>query len=132
VRRAGVGTTYGLMVAIIFSGIVVLGLWPVIVTLALVQILFRSGQFGTMKPCYDMLFSAVSEEQKYKSKNFIDTSVVRSAYLIGGWFFTLLKFIGLSIANITAVAAIGMLLLGYLGVDLGRRFERRGSRPTQA
>ncbi|NNF16478.1 MAG: MFS transporter, partial [Gammaproteobacteria bacterium] len=36
VRRAGVGTTYGLMVAIIFSGIVVLGLWPVIVTLALV------------------------------------------------------------------------------------------------
>ena len=130
VRHMGVGKTYGLMVALILVGVITLGIWPAIASLALAQVMFRSGQFGTMKPCYDMLFSIVTEEQKYKSKNFIDTSVVRAGDLFGGWFFTLLKVVGLSLSAITAIAAVGLVALGYLGVQLGGRFDRQSVKRT--
>ncbi len=125
VRRFGVTGTYGGSIVAVIAGVIVLGIWPAVLTIAAAQVVLRAGQFGTMKPCYDMLFSAVSREQKYKSKNFIDTALVRGGDLIGGWSFTGLKFIGLSIGSITAVTVLLLVAFAGVAVNVGREFDRR-------
>ncbi len=127
VRRFGVTGTYGGSVVAVIAGVIVLGIWPAVITIAVAQVILRAGQFGTMKPCYDMLFSAVNQEQKYKSKNFIDTSLVRGGDLVGGWLFTGLKFIGLSIGSITAVTVVLLAALASVAVSIGREFDRRST-----
>lgn len=127
VRRFGVSGTYGGSIVAVIAGVVVLGIWPAVMTIAAAQVILRAGQFGTMKPCYDMLFSAVSQEQKYKSKNFIDTSLVRGGDLVGGWSFTGLKFLGLSIGGITMITVGLLVALAGVAVSVGREFDRRST-----
>lgn len=124
VRRFGVAGTYGGSLVAVVVGVIILGVWPAVITIAIAQVVLRAGQFGTMKPCYDMLFSAVSQEQKYKSKNFIDTSLVRGGDLIGGWSFTALKALGLSVGGITAVTVALLIALAGVAVSTGRDFDR--------
>ncbi len=131
VRRFGVSGTYTGTIAAVVVGVVILGIWPAVLTIAVAQIVLRASQFGTMKPCYDMLFSAVSREKKYKSKNFIDTSVVRGGDLIGGWSFTALKFFGLSIGGITAVTVALLIALAAVAINVGREFDRRSELATE-
>ncbi|MFK8030412.1 MAG: NTP/NDP exchange transporter [Gammaproteobacteria bacterium] len=123
VKRFGVSGTYSGSIIAVIAGVIVLGIWPAVATIAVAQIVLRAGQFGTMKPCYDMLFSAVSREQKYKSKNFIDTSLVRGGDLLGGWSFTGLKLAGLTVGGITAVTVVLLVALAGVAIKVGREFD---------
>ncbi|MEM7081845.1 MAG: MFS transporter [Pseudomonadota bacterium] len=125
VRRFGVSGAYGGSTAAIIAGVIVLGVWPAVMTIAVAQVVLRAAQFGTMKPCYDMLFSVVDREQKYKAKNFIDTSLVRAGDLAGGWLFTGLKFGGLTIGGITAVTVVLLAGLAAVAINVSREFDRR-------
>ena len=51
-----------------------------------------------------MLFTVVDREQKYKSKNFIDTVVYRGGDAIAAWTSSALQALGLGIVPISAVA----------------------------
>lgn len=127
VKRFGVTGTYGGSVVAVVAGVIILGVWPAVLTIAVAQVVLRAGQFGTMKPCYDMLFSAVTQEQKYKSKNFIDTSLVRGGDLVGGWFFTALKALGMTVGGITAVTVALLVALAGVAFNVGREFDQVSS-----
>ncbi len=74
------------------------------------QALRRASNFAVSKPGREMLFTVVSPEQKYKSKNFIDTAVYRGGDAMAGWGFAGLRGLGLDMAGIAA-ASIPLALI---------------------
>jgi AAA family ATP:ADP antiporter len=67
------------------------------------------------------LFTVVTREDKYKTKNFIDTFVYRAGDQLGAWTSSLLALIGFGIVGTSFVAAplAGAWLL--VSVWLGRK-----------
>ena len=62
---------------------------PVLSVIVLAMIVRRVGEYALVRPGKEMLFSVVSLDEKYKSKNFIDTVIYRggdvfSAFLTQG------------------------------------------------
>lgn len=68
---------------------VVLIFLPVLSVIVLAMIIRRVGEYALVRPGKEMLFNVVSLDEKYKSKNFIDTVIYRggdvfSAFLSQG------------------------------------------------
>ncbi|HAU68580.1 MAG TPA: MFS transporter, partial [Gammaproteobacteria bacterium] len=66
-----------------------------------------AGDYAIMKPARELLFSVVSREEKYKSKNFIDTAILRTGDTISSWLYNGVKILG---AGGTAIPAISMAI----------------------
>ena len=87
------------------------------------QSIRRAANFAISKPAREVLFTVVTPEEKYKSKNFIDTVVYRGGDSVSGWIFAGLKAAGLGLG---AIAALTVPLAGlwlFVGLILGRRQE---------
>jgi AAA family ATP:ADP antiporter len=101
VWRFGVGITLSLLPVISIIGFALVAINPTFLVVAAVQAVRRAVGFGLSKPTNDMLYSVVTPEEKYKSKNFIDTAVYRGGDLIGTW--TVRALWGLGFAGISLV-----------------------------
>jgi ATP:ADP antiporter, AAA family len=71
-----------------------------------------------------MLFTVLTREEKYKSKNFIDTVVFRGGDAASGGVYAALKGLGLSLTGLAAVAIPGALLWLAVGLWLGKQHAR--------
>src|SRR5207302_8492067 len=83
------------------------------------HILRRSDYYAIARPAREMLFTMLTREAKYKSKNFIDTVVFRSGDAASGWVYAALKSLGLGLAGLAAAAIPGAILWLVLGLWLG-------------
>jgi AAA family ATP:ADP antiporter len=101
VWRFGVGITLSLLPIISIIGFALVAINPSFLMVAAVQAVRRAIGFGLSKPTNDMLYSVVTPEEKYKSKNFIDTAVYRGGDLIGTW--TVRALWGLGFAGISII-----------------------------
>jgi AAA family ATP:ADP antiporter len=122
VGKLGIGWTLALVPFGLALGLGGLALAPIFATLAVVQILRRSGEYAIMKPARDMLYSVVDRETKYKAKNFIDTAVYRGGDFAGSWAHAGLTAAGLSLSAIALLGIPLALAWGWLGLRLGRRY----------
>ncbi|MFQ5915235.1 MAG: NTP/NDP exchange transporter [Nitrospinota bacterium] len=124
VAAVGLPAALALVPALVFVGFAGLGLFPTLVVLAAFQVVRRAGNFAIARPAREMLFTVVPREEKYKSKNFIDTVVYRGGDAVSGWLFAGLSAIGLGLSAISFLAvplAAGWAVTGLL---LGKRNER--------
>lgn len=123
VRRLGIGVTLAFLPVVSAVGFAVLAINPALIFVAVFQATRRAIGFGFVKPSVDMLYSVVTPEQKYKSKNFIETAVYRGGDVIGSWSVTAvwgLGLTGISLALLPfAVFWTGIAL--WLGVEYKRR-----------
>jgi AAA family ATP:ADP antiporter len=84
-------TTLGLAVALLVLPFLTaggfIGLWlaPGLAALVFVQIVRRGIQYGLERPSREVLYTAVSSEEKYKAKAFIDTVVFRGGDFAAVW-----------------------------------------------
>ncbi len=119
--RFGLAFALGFLPALTLLGFAALAFAPTLAVLVAFQSVRRAANFAISKPAREVLFTVVSAEEKYKSKNFIDTAVYRGGDMASGWAFHGLRAVGLDLA---AIAAITVPLAGlWLGVAvfLGRR-----------
>jgi len=123
--RVGLRFTLALMPAVSLLGFVALAGWGGLVPLIAFGVARRAGEFALSKPAREILFNALSAEEKYKAKNVIDTLIYRagdeaSSRALGG-----LRAAGVSSSSLTWAAA-GLsgvwMVIGWL---VGRRGERR-------
>ena len=123
VARLGVGLTLAVMPAVSIIGFALLAFNPAFVVIAVLQVVRRSVGFGLSKPTNDMLYSVVPPEQKYKSKNFIDTAVYRGGDLIGTWTIRALLPLGIPIISLVLLPFAAI----WIGCTLwlGREYRRR-------
>lgn len=123
VAKWGVSALLGIVPVIAAAGFLALGWAPLLVVIALVQVLRRSGNYALARPGREMLYGVLSRTDKYKSKNFIDTVVYRGGDAVSGWVYAGMAALGLGMGGI-AWAAIPMALLWLLvALFLGGRYR---------
>jgi AAA family ATP:ADP antiporter len=81
----------------------------------------RVGEFTISKPARETLFNALSADEKYKAKNFMDTAVYRAGDMASGWIFTGLQHTGMALAGISFLSAPLAAVWAGIGLWLARR-----------
>ena len=125
VHRFGIGVSMTLLPIASIAGFLLLAIEPTLAIVALLTVLRRALGFGFSKPTTDMLYSVVTPEEKYKTKNFIDTAVYRAGDVVG-----ILSIRGLFAMGM-GIPAISVLMLPYaamwavVSLWLGRDYRRR-------
>ena len=129
VWRFGVGITLSLLPVISIIGFTLVAINPSFLVVAAVQAVRRAVGFGLSKPTNDMLYSVVTPEEKYKSKNFIDTAVYRGGDLIGTW--TVRALWGLGFAGISLVMLPFAVLWVAIALWVGKAYRTYDSGSTR-
>jgi AAA family ATP:ADP antiporter len=104
-------------------GFAILALYPTLAVVAILTVARRALGFGFSKPTTDMLYSVVTPEEKYKTKNFIETALYRGGDVVGTWtvkFMSALGMSGISIAMLP-FAVIWAAVALWLGRDYRRQ-----------
>ncbi len=123
IMRFGVGAALGFLPLVTLVGFGVLALAPVLAVVVVFQAIKRAAEFAISNPAREILFTVVTREQKYKSKSFLDTAVLRGADMASGWGYHGLRGFGL---DLSAIALVAMPLAAlWIGVTmaLGRRHD---------
>ena len=109
----------GAVKALMLGGLVLFaGPW-----IAIVAIVTRASAYGVFKPAADSLYTRVDAETRYKTKNFIDTSVWRFGDLVVTSTFNLLRTLGIALPGFAALTMIAAASSGWLGWRITRTPE---------
>lgn len=126
VHRLGIGVSLALMPIVSIVGFAILAMNPTLIALAVLTIARRGLGFGVMKPSTDMLYSAVTPEEKYKTKNFIDTAIYRGGDLVGTWTVRgLSSGLGLGLSAVLWIMVPFAAIWSVVALWLGRDYRRR-------
>jgi len=123
VVRFGIGRSLAFLPVVSVAGFILLAFDPVLGVVAFLTIARRALGFSFSKPTTDMLYSVVTPEEKYKTKNFIDTAVYRFGDIVGTWSVKLLLGFGIAGVSIAMLpfAVIWFLIALWLGRDYKRQ-----------
>ncbi len=126
--RLGLPFTLSSIPLLIAVGMLLLVAAPSVAAVVAIQVIRRAGNYAVSRPAREMLFTAVDRETRFKAKPVIDIVVYRGGDMLNAWGFTALtQGLGLGIAATAGVGAGIALLWAFVGVALGRAFDRRGS-----
>jgi len=133
VARFGIGRSLAVLPLVSIVGFAVLAFDPALVVVAILTIARRALGFSFSKPTTDMLYSVVTPEEKYKTKNFIETAVYRFGDIVGTWSVTLMmglsiggfSFVGLTITGVSLVMLPFAAVWGTAALWLGREYKRK-------
>ena len=98
--------------------------YPTIAIFVAVQVARRVSNFSLARPAREILFTSVTREDRYKTKNFIDTFVYRAGDQLASWTYAGFIAAGLSLSGIAVVAVPVSCLWLILSIWLGRRHEK--------
>ena len=128
IARFGVGLTLGVLPLVTLAGFALLGVaflrpeWMNIVWVVIaVEAVRRASNFAISRPAREVLYTVVNREDKYKSKNVIDTFVYRGGDQIGAWVYEgmfALKLGAAAICFMIVPVAAGWFVVALL---LGRK-----------
>ena len=121
----GIGVSLALMPLLSVIGFAVFAVEPTLAIVAIFTVARRAIGFGFAKPTTDMLYSVVTPEEKYKTKNFIDTAVYRGGDLIGTWSVRGLTTLGLGISAVSWIMLPFAVVWSIVALWLGRDYRRR-------
>ncbi|MDJ0940813.1 MAG: MFS transporter [Woeseiaceae bacterium] len=125
VGRFGIGVSLSLMPLLSIVGFAWLAIEPTLAVVAAFTVIRRAVGFGFSKPTTDMLYSVVTPEEKYKTKNFIDTAIYRGGDIVGTWSIRGLQSLGLGLASVSWVMVPFAALWAGVALWLGRDYRRR-------
>ena len=110
------------------AGMIVLAFAPTITVLLALQVFRRGGNYGLTRPAREMLFTHVTQEERFKAKPVVDIVVYRGGDAVSASLFALLTDgLGLGLAAVAAVGAAIAAAWGWIGVRLGRVFDRKSA-----
>ena len=125
VNRLGMPVALALMPVLVCLGLLILAFAPIITVLLALQVFRRGGNYGMTRPAREMLFTRISPEDRFKSKPVVDIVVYRGGDAVAGSLFAILTDkIGMGLAAVAAVGSGIAALWGWVGVRLGRKFDK--------
>ncbi len=124
-ERLGLRLLLTIVPLVVAVGFVCLAFSPAFAIFAVVMVVRRAGEYALVRPGREMLFTQVSNEAKYKAKNFIDTTVYRGADAISAWVKTGVDMIGQQPAIAALFGAAIALIWAGSGNSLARQAEAR-------
>ncbi len=123
----GIGRSLVLFPLASIIGFGILALEPTLIGVAVLDVVRRGLGFGFAKPSTDMLYSVVTPEEKYKTKNAIETAVYRGGDVVGTWTIKMLSVVGMGMAAISAVMLPIAAISASVALWLGREYKRRAT-----
>ncbi len=123
VARFGIGRSLVLFPAASVVGFMILAMDPTLMAVAILDVVRRGLGFGFTKPSTDMLYSVVTPEEKYKTKNAIDTAVYRGGDVVGTWTIRLLQLLGMGMAAISMFMVPFAAVSAVVALWLGREYK---------
>jgi len=128
VSSLGMSAALVLVPAILVVCMIALAVAPLIVIVMAIQVARRAGNYAVTRPAREMLFSNVTQEQRFKSKPVIDIVVYRGGDAISGTLFALLsEGLGLGLALIALIGAGISAVWSAVAIFLGRKYESEQS-----
>ena len=123
VRRFGIGVALSIMPFLSVICFAWVAFDPTLMVVAYADVARRATGFTFSKPSTDMLYSVVTAEEKYKTKNFIDTTVYRFGDVVGAWIIRALMTAGMTVVSLLLVPFA--LIWAMIALWLGRDYRRR-------
>ena len=124
VKFIGVTLTLAVLPAVSAAGFGLLGMYPTVAAVVVFQAVRRAGNFAVARPTREVLFTVLPREDRYKTKNFIDTFVYRLGDQIGAWSQAALGAAGMGLIGMAWLAVPVSLIWLVNGMWLGRRQEK--------
>jgi len=126
-KRWGVSISLVILPVVYFFGFAALAFEPILATLVIVMVATRACGYGITVPAREVLFTVVSREEKYKSKSFIDTVVLRGGDAMSGQLFGFAKQLGVSTMLMNLLALPIAAIWGVVAWNLGRQHRQRAN-----
>ncbi|TWU38507.1 NTP/NDP exchange transporter [Novipirellula artificiosorum] len=131
-RRFGISVALAILPIVYGIGFMVLANTQSLDALVMLVIATRASGYGITVPAREVLFTVVNREQKYKSKNFIDTVVLRGGDAIAAQVFRGLQAIGVSMTALNWYA-LPVTAIWFVGAwRLGQRQERLATKKNES
>lgn len=124
VKFIGITLTLAVLPAVSAAGFALLGVYPTVAAVVVFQAVRRAGNFAVARPTREVLFTVLPREDRYKTKNFIDTFVYRLGDQMGAWSQAALGAAGMGLIGMAWLAVPVSLLWLANAMWLGRRQEK--------
>ncbi len=122
--KVGMPKTLALVPAIMVVAWTIVSVNPAALTVFVVQVVRRAGNYAITRPAREMLFTLVDSETRYKAKPVIDTVVYRGGDVMTAWFYTgIVGAFGLTLTGVAAVGAAIAAVWVAVGLFLGRNYN---------
>jgi ATP:ADP antiporter, AAA family len=125
--RFGIGRGAAFLPIVFAAGFVVLAASPVLAVVVAFQAIQRTANFAIANPSFQLFFTVLDREEKYKAKNVIDLLVYRGSDASSSWLFAALRGLGLELPLISLCVLPVMGACAVLALRLGRAHDRRAS-----
>lgn len=123
IRLIGIGGALAAMPIATLIAFAAMALAPVPASVALAQGLRRAVEFAIVRPGREVLWTVVSREEKYKSKNVIETLVYRGGDAASGWLSVGLTAMGAGFGLLAVLIVPFAGLWSWLSAWLANRQE---------
>jgi AAA family ATP:ADP antiporter len=120
-RRIGMAWTLAIVPLATLGALVALRSSPTIAVLVIVQVGRRSLDYAFARPAREVLFTAVSAEDRYEAKSVIDTFVYRAGDAVAA---TAVEAVGAASAAVLPIAMGVSLAWCAVAVTIGKRYGR--------
>jgi AAA family ATP:ADP antiporter len=123
--RFGAATLLAAIPLMMVGGWLIVAAIPLLAVMIGLQIARRAGNYAVTKPGREMLFTVVTDDERYKAKPVIDICVYRGGDMVTAWFHTGLKeVLALGSSGVAIVAAVIAVMWALAGIYLGRTYNQ--------
>ncbi|QGY33265.1 MFS transporter (plasmid) [Pantoea cypripedii] len=124
ISKLGVMATLAILPLVSIAGFAALALYPGTTVLVAVQVARRAANFALARPAREILFTSCEREDRYKSKNFIDTVIYRGGDQVASWSYIGLMGFGLGLPQLAVIAVPISIVWFALSIWLGRAHQK--------
>jgi ATP:ADP antiporter, AAA family len=124
VKIIGVTLTLAVVPVLSAGGFALLGVYPTVAVVVVFQAVRRATNFALARPTREVLFIVLPREDRYKTKNFIDTFVYRLGDQIGAWSLAALGAAGFGLIGMAWLSVPISIVWLVNGLWLGHRQEK--------
>lgn len=124
VKIIGVTLTLAVVPVLSAGGFALLGVYPTVAVVVVFNAVRRATNFALARPTREVLFIVLPREDRYKTKNFIDTFVYRLGDQIGAWSLAALGAAGFGLIGMAWISVPLSIVWLVNGLWLGRKQEK--------
>ena len=129
--RFGIAMTLAIVPIAVAIGFLIVVVNPMLAVVVGSWIVLKSGNYSITRPAREMLYTLVSQEDRFKAKPVIDIVVYRGGDALAGWAFAgLTTVLGVGLGGVAAIGAMVAVAWAAVGVYIGRTYDRRSLAPT--
>jgi ATP:ADP antiporter, AAA family len=121
----GLGKALAMIPAMVAIALLAVFASPVLAVIIAAWVVLKAGNYSITRPGREMLYTNVSREDRFKTKQVIDIVVYRGGDVVSGFMFALLTTaLGLGLGPIALIGAGVAVLWAYVGLRLGTKYDR--------